>query len=407
MQANILKRLWKEIDDVNADFFNLRTVISPDPEDDITRFSFIMLPNDGAMAHLTLVGAMYIHDTYPVSPPVIHLYTKTERYNVDVFRGHLENKNTSSLCFNILRPTSKRGTWTKDCTISALFASLMSAIVSFYVTQESGLDRPEYVSMEMLRNVKLYARSSYNTHKDRMPAIPQIPLVEATMVEAKKLDFPPEIIAGETERVTAGPIYLQTGESAAHSFAVDLSRLHEGIIFSVVLSNSETDLLGKKSDTVLVRNGVTASAARKRAGEKTRWFYHGKPMNDGDMRLHVTIGADQMTLVYNSNGRRYVHGDCPLSRLTPLEIGDVRGVPFYVHVYTKKKSGRPAKITLLDTDGKGYLHQDPEEKDKDNLGFEIIDYPSESEVVSRQSPDGSHVVEAEQELWEELDALKI
>ncbi|CAG9978369.1 unnamed protein product [Clonostachys byssicola] len=407
MQAKILKRLLKEIDDVNADFFNLRTVISLDPEDDMTRFSFIMLPNDGAMAHLTLVGAMYIPDTYPESPPVIHLYTRTGRYNVDVFRGQLGNKNASSLCFNILRAKSKDGTWDEDFTISALFASLMSAIVSFYVPQEGGYSRPEYVSMETLRNVKLYVRESYNAHKDRMPAVPQIPLVEATMVKAKQMNFPPEIIAGETERVTAGPIFLQTRNSAVHSFAVDLSGLHEGIIFSVILSNSETDLLGKKSGTVLVRNGVTASAARKRAGEPLRWFYHGKPMNDGDMRLHVTIGADQMTLVYNANGRRYVHGDCPLSRLTPLEIGDVRGVPFYVHIYTKKKSGESAKIVLLDIKGKGYLHQDSEEAEKDTLGFEIVDHPKESEVASLQSPDGSHVVEAEQELWEELDALKI
>ncbi|CAI6094904.1 unnamed protein product [Clonostachys chloroleuca] len=407
MQAKILKRLLKEIDDVNADFFNLRTVISPDPEDDITRFSFIMIPNDGAMAHLTLVGAMYIPDTYPESPPVIHLYTMTERYNVDIYRGRLEDKNASSLCFNILRAKSKDGTWNEDYTISALFASLMSALVSFYVPQEIGPDRPEYVTMEKLHNVKQYAKESYNTHKDRMPAIPQIPLVEATMVKAKQLNFPPVILSGEPERATAGPIYLQTGDLTAHSFAVDLSNLREGVIFSVILSSSEIDLIGKKPETVLVRNGVTASAARKRKGQPTRWFYHGTPMNDGDMKLHVTIGQDQMTLVYNSNGRRYVHGDCPLSRLTPLEIGDVRGVPFYVHIYTKKKSGGRSKIFLLDTHGKGYLYQDPEVVDKDTLDSEIVDHPNESEVVSRQSPDGIHVVEAEQELWEELDALKI
>ncbi|KAH8662463.1 hypothetical protein BX600DRAFT_437855 [Xylariales sp. PMI_506] len=423
MEAKTLKRLWKEIDDVNLDFFNLRTVISPDPEDNITRFSFIMLPNDGAMAHLTLVGALYIPDTYPVSPPAVHLYTKTERYNVDVFRGRLNNKTSSTLCFNILRAKTDggTGTWTQDCTISALFASLMSAIVSYYVPQETGSDRPESVSMEKLGRVKLYAKESYDEHKHRMPAVPQIPLVEATMVQAQEMEFPREIIAGEPEKVTAGPIMLQSDDSTVYSFAVDLSELHEGIVFSLILSNSETDLVGKKSDTVLVRNGVTATAARKRAGQSTRWFYHGKPMNDGDMRLHVTIGADQMTLVYNSNGRRYVHGDCPLSRLTALEIGDVRGVPFYMHIYTKRKSGPPAKITLLPTDGKGYLHGDPEENDKDSVDFEIVDYPEDSEVVSRQantdgeldvnndeqSRDNSDVAKAEQELWEELDALQI
>jgi ubiquitin-protein ligase len=421
MESKNLKRIWKEIDDVNADFFNLRTVISPDPDDVVTRFSFVMLPNDGAMAHLTLVGAMHIPDTYPVSPPAVHLYTKTGRYNVDVFQWRMTDKNSSTLCFNILRAKANGGTWTETFTISALFASLMSAIVSFYVPQENGPDRPEYVSMEKLRDVKRYAKESYDAHKHGMPAVPRIPLVEATMNPADTLEFPQEIIAGEPEKVTAGPIFLQDKDSPVYSFAVDLSELHEGIIFSLILTNSETDLVGKLPETVLIRNGVTATAARKRANQATKWFYHGKPMNDGDMRLHVTIGADQMTLTYYSNGRRYIHGDCPLSRLTASEIGDVRGVPFYVHIYTKRKSGPPAKIHILDIDGKGYLYQDSEDRDRDDLGFEIVDHSDDYEVLSRhedrdsesedgndkQSRDSRCVAEAEQELWEELDALKI
>lgn len=421
MKAKILKRIWKEIDDVNADFFNLRSVISPDPEDNVTRFNFIMLPNDGAMAHLTLVGAMYIPDTYPASPPVVHLYTKTGRANVDAYRGNLDNKNSSTLCFNILRAEARGGTWTENCTISALFASLMSAIVSYYVPQEFGSDRPEYVSMERLREVKRNAKESYDAYKHCMPPVPRIPLVEATMIPAKPLAFPREIMAGKPQRVTAGPIFLQTNDSTVYSFALDLSELHEGIVFSLILANSETDLRGEKPATVLIRNGVTATAARKRANKPTKWFYHGKPMNDGDMRLHVTIGADQMTLAYYSNGRRYVHGDCPVSRLTASEIGDVREVPFYMHIYTKRKSGPPATVLILPTDGKGYVYQDSEEKDKDNLGFEIVDYPDNSEVLSghvdrggesednndKQIQDSNPVAEAEQELWEELNALQI
>jgi hypothetical protein len=63
MKPAILKRVWKEVKEANADFFNLRTVISPDLiDDDVTRFYFIMLPNDGAMAHLTLVGKFNITD---------------------------------------------------------------------------------------------------------------------------------------------------------------------------------------------------------------------------------------------------------------------------------------------------------------------------------------------------------
>ncbi|KAI1291395.1 hypothetical protein F5Y03DRAFT_376921 [Xylaria venustula] len=192
------------------------------------------------------------------------------------------------------------------------------------------------------------------------------------------MSFPSTIVTDGETLVTFGPIALQAPYQGAHSFAVDLSELHAGAIFSVILSNSKTDLIGKEPTTILVRNGVTATAARKRANEKTRWFYHGKPMNDGDMRLHVTVAADQLTFAYYSDGRRYVHGDCPVSRLTESQIGDVRGIPFYVHIYLKEKSGEKAKVTLLDTEGKGYIHTVKDEMSEltgkgEDLGFEIID----------------------------------
>lgn len=79
-------------------------------------------------------------------------------------------------------------------------------------------------------------------------------------------------------------------------------------------------------------------------------------MNDGDMRLHVTITSDQMTFAYCSDVRLYVHGDCPVSRLTEGQIGDVRGIPFYVHIYLKKKSVESVKVIFLNTEEKGLVH---------------------------------------------------
>jgi hypothetical protein len=63
MKLTTIKRVWTEIEEVNTEFLNFRTVIPPDPVDeDATRFDFMMLRNDGAMAHLTLVGTFYIPD---------------------------------------------------------------------------------------------------------------------------------------------------------------------------------------------------------------------------------------------------------------------------------------------------------------------------------------------------------
>jgi len=395
MNAKTLKRVWAEIKEVNNDFFNLRTIISPDPDDDATRFYFMMLPNDGAMAHLTLVGTFYIPEAYPNAPPSVHLYTITQRMNVDVYRSAIGDKTRSTMCFDILRAESQGGTWKPKYTLGCLFASLMSAIVSFYVAQQHGADKPEYVSMALLYSVKTEAKKTYEKWKSQLPDVPRIPLVEATMVPAKNLFHPQSISVGHPEILTScEPIYLQTGSKKVYSFAVDLSGLHAGIVFSVVLSNSESDMVGKKSDTILVRNGVTATAARKRAGQSTKWFYHGKPMNDGDMRLHVTIGRDQMTFAYYEDGRLYVHGDCPVSRLSAEHIGNVKRIPFYVHIYTKDKnaasfpSAKPAMIEILDIDGKGYIHEPVGEDERNDFGFELIQ-SSEAIEVSEQDAEPS------------------
>ncbi|KAH7068963.1 hypothetical protein BKA63DRAFT_556332 [Paraphoma chrysanthemicola] len=384
MHAKTLRRIWMEVKEVNADFFNLRTVISPDlVNDDAKRFDFIMSPNDGAMAHLILVGKLHIPARYPVEPPIVQLYTRTQRLNVDAYRHSIGNETPhSSMCFDILRSEAAGGTWKPEYTLSSLFASLMSAIVSFYVTQQhSNTERPEYISMATLRTVKQDAKKVYEEHKDHLPEIPRIPLVEATQVRAKSLFAPQDIEAGSPELLISEPIFLQTGSDEVHSFAIDLSNLHAGVIFSVILSNS-TDLVGKKSDTVLVRNGVTATAARKRAGNPTKWFYHGKPMNDGDMRLHVSIGRDQMTFAHyeGKEGKLYVHGDCPVSRLDEKSIGDVKDVPFYVHIYTKVKTGDPdgrqrgpVWIKTLDIEEKGYIHESTgEDERKEDWGFEMV-----------------------------------
>ncbi|KAI1428355.1 hypothetical protein F5Y12DRAFT_733325 [Xylaria sp. FL1777] len=390
MNPAIRKRVWKEINDVNADFFNLRTVIAPAADDDtFSQFFFVMSPNDGAMAHLTVAGCFYIHNTYPESPPVVHVYTWTGRYNVDVYSAYRRKAGLSTVCFDILRSPAVGGTWNREYTISLLFASLMSALVSFYVPQIDGSVRAEYVSMGKLRGIKEAARATHHKYKHLVPELLRIPLVEATAVPAKQMAFPSTITVVGDSQTTSDPIYLQDPDQCTHTFAMDLSDLHADIVFSVILTNSKTDLVGQEKSTILVRNGVTATAARKRANEKTNWFYHGKPMNDGDMRLHVTIGHDQMTFAYYSDGRRYVHGDCPVSRLTASQIGDVRGVPFYVHIYMKKKNGNPATVTFLDTEDKGYIHSMRDQVDvkdegsDDNFGFEFVTASEVAEAIEQ------------------------
>lgn len=82
---HIYKRVIKEMIDVNEDFHTLRTVVTPSVSGMMNVFNFVMYPNDGAFCSLPLIGRIIIPNSYPKNPPVFHLFTKTNRYNLDVF----------------------------------------------------------------------------------------------------------------------------------------------------------------------------------------------------------------------------------------------------------------------------------------------------------------------------------
>jgi hypothetical protein len=276
-------------------------------------------------------------------------------------------------------------------------------LLSVYVPQEYGSPRPEFVTMAHLSSVKRSAKKVFERYKTRLPDVPKIPLVEATAVPAKRLFVPQEIKAGQ--KVKSEPIFLQTGSDEVYSFAVDLSSLNENIVFSVILSNSN-DPLGRQPDTILVRNGVTATAARKLANQEIQWFYHGKPMNDGDMRLHVTVGRDQMTFAYydDTGSHLYVHGDCPVSLLSADHIGDVRDTPFHIYIHTRDKVSQrqdPVTISVLEIDGKGYIHEPVNEKEHSDFDSKLIE-PLETKL--KHNPESTV---RDQELFSEIATISL
>src|SRR5271156_3546399 len=187
MTMQIIRRVNTEIQDVNNDFHSLRTVLRP--SDDKSRWNFVMFPNDGGMSHLPLIGELIIRPTYPDDPPVLHLFTETNRWNVDVYRSYMNSATHSTMCFDILRSKAAGGTWDRSYTISCLFASLMQAIVTPDVEQEYGGDVHEFVSMEKLDGIKQSVNTTYWQHRAKFPTLPTIPTIPATAVSAKRLSF--------------------------------------------------------------------------------------------------------------------------------------------------------------------------------------------------------------------------
>jgi len=156
------------------------------------------------------------------------------------------------------------------------------------------------------------------------------------------------------------PFYLQQRDGNSWSALLDLRNLHPGVVFSVILSNQAgTDNTGRCLETILLRNGVTGTAAKKVANRPLKWFYHGKPLNEGNLVLSITVTQDQFTMAYKSAGSDtfLVHGDTPISKLGPAQIGNVQNIPFYVTLFFKLKSGKRGFVDILDQQGMGHIHE--------------------------------------------------
>lgn len=368
MAMQSLLRVHREIRDVNENFHSLRTVLKE--TENKLKWNFVMFPNDGALSHLPLIGELIIPVGYPNNPPVLHLFTRTLRWNVDIYHYALNNDRQSTMCFDILRSESEGGIWKPDYTVSCLFASLMQALVTPRVPQSYGPDRAEFVSMEHLKGIKMHVHKAYSAHKDRIPHLPLIPTIPAVSTPAEPLNFHritddaktplQELQFQGSDTYLSQPIYLQDAQNTkAWSVLLDLRNLHPGVVFSVILSNKPgTDLVGRRNNTILLRNGVTGTAAKKRASQPIEWFYHGKPLNDRNLSVCVTVNSDQFTIAYKSDdtSRFLVHGDTPISKLGRAQIGDVAGIPFYVTIFLKRKTGNDGFINVLDQNETGFIH---------------------------------------------------
>ena len=174
----IFKRLLKEIKDVNNDFFNLRTIIVPDPDGSAQVFYFLMISNDRIYCHMPLLGRFIISDKYPNDPPYFHMITRTGRMNVDIFNNSaVNNLKESSMCFDILKPPTniffeKYSTWESNHALFAVFSAIMQSIVSTKVPQMYGREIQQLVTMELLRKGYKYVIDTLEKYIDYVPSIP-------------------------------------------------------------------------------------------------------------------------------------------------------------------------------------------------------------------------------------------
>ena len=353
LSREIFARVLKEIKDVNDDFFNLRTVIVLDPDRDVNTFYFTMIPNDGLYCHLPLIGRIIIPSAYPVEPPVFHLLTKTNRFNVDIYSYHAFsfNKSESSMCFDILKRKSNYGdlsAWKESYTISAVISALMQSIVSFTVPQMHGGEQQEFVTMESLQLGYTNVQETIKTYSNYIGDIPEIPANLAVEIPAEQLDFPKTIKVESPNAKSFEKIFkskgFYIGENLSYTCGFDLSKLTPNYVFSVVLTTDPDDLTGKKPGTILFRNGVTGSAAIKpnKPNAKTKWYYHGKPLNQSNLKLTVTITNREFVMGYKditTKDKWVVHGDYPIAYLDNTTSGDIKNKMFYLVLYFKRKSG--------------------------------------------------------------------
>lgn len=211
----IWKRVLREIKDVNDDFKTLRTTIGV-VADMIGALHFLMYPSDGAMADKPLCGRILIPKTYPEIAPVVHLFTRTNRANLDNYHSFGEDSNLeqmhSSMCFDLVNPASHHASWKPEYTLSALISSLLQAIVSFKVAQIGGGEIAEFVSMEKLGAIHKSVESTYAHYQGNMPSRKEIVHLKGMKVDTKYFKLPEKItsLKNNQDLITqSDPIFLQ------------------------------------------------------------------------------------------------------------------------------------------------------------------------------------------------------
>lgn len=365
MQSKYFQRITNEINELNESP-SLRTIMIPSPDDKLGEYYFTMIPNDGPMCKLHIVGRMIIGEDYPNSPPVVHVFTDTERYNVDVYKCYREHRSHSSLCFDILTNKQSGGSWNPEYTISCLMASLMSAIVSYYVEQAYGSPQVEAVTMEKLKKLKSNSITSYNKYKKLVPHLLDYEKILSKEIKSNHFQFN---INSYISNKNNNPLSIKSkpfklNDTLTITFNLDDLKTNQDTVFSLVVTNNPNDLVGKKNNTILIRDGVTATAAIKKFGESTKWFYHGIPMNEDINIINITLALNQLTLSYKDKetNEMYIYGDSPLSQLHTNTLGKIDD-DFYLVLFLKNKNcGKQVNVKLIE-DNKGYIHVNDNNKD--------------------------------------------
>ena len=167
------------------------------------------------------------------------------------------------------------------------------------------------------------------------------------------------------EVLASEPITLQDKPWTAEFKLNDLSAEY---VLSFILTNDVKDIKGTKNSTVIFRNGVTATAAKKLPNKKLSWFYHGKPLNNGDMLLNITVTKKQFLFSYqdeSTNGEWIIHGDTPLTRFDKKVVGDLSNQNFYLVIFVKNKNKKlRGKFSLGQTfTNVGYIHKASEQSE--------------------------------------------
>jgi hypothetical protein len=318
-----------------------------------------MFPADGSLCDQPLVGKLWFVKPYPEYPPVMHLFTLTERYNVDVFNYSAQmNLPSSSMCFDILerKGDSPSGIWEKTFNLTSVFASLLQVIVSIKVRQKySDHEIVEYVSMVKMVKQHADVHKVWLKYKKYFENCPKIQKTEAKQIQTlDRLAFSSEKIpisfAQGRRTYSSSPFTLGTASFSVSFDLADFKKLKHtehkyNYVVSFVLSNRTNDLTGRFDDTILIRNGITGTAAKKLKHQDTSWFYHGKPLVDFN-RVVVTVANKQITMVVkeesNDDDSNVIHGDTVLSYLTESEIGAVSPTEvFYLNLYIETKNTIP------------------------------------------------------------------
>lgn len=303
----------------------------------------------GRLAGLPVCLKIFMKDTYPLDPPIVHLLTKTALENYHFYDSRLYIDITaphaaSNSCIDMLYPTTNSfSKWNPSITLQGMILSFVAGLTTYYMPQVATMDIYTYqsISVEKLNYIRKDAVETYNNYKDKLPSLKPIKHEEGYSINTCPIIFSDSELISGPHAVFPSDGFLLNGRYSVRLNMPEVIPANTVITF--IITNNPDDIKSEKPETRSVQCGITGVMATKTENDKQKWSMFGTPFIDAT-QICITIDPDQFTVATKST-IWIINGGMPVCNPTKL-FGKICDTIWYLAIVFNSKNGPTCEIQI-------------------------------------------------------------